>query len=149
MSIDPRKPTVILCKTCMQVIENGECQYCAAKAPEGDTEKDKEAFHRPAPITMPKPREVINLVELRPARTIKLTSNRITIGRDPSNTLSLPEDPYVSRNHALITFEEGKFWVEDLGSKNGSKVNGAEILDREPIERGDIVTVGSTNFLVE
>ncbi len=143
MSNTPYRPTVVLCKFCMQVIEDGKCSYCAVKQAELTKLKKTDT------TTTPKPRDVISLVELGPVKTIKLASRQITLGRDPTNEVAMPEDPYVSRNHASITFEEGQFWIEDLGSKNGTKLNGAEILDREPLNRGDIVTVGSTHYLVE
>ncbi len=137
----PHKPTVVLCKFCMQVIEDGQCKFCASR---------RASLQKPTDSTsQPKPREVISLVELGPVKSVRLTTNRMTIGRDPTNEVTLTEDPYISRYHCSITFEEGQFWIEDLGSKNGTKVNGAEILDREALQRGDIVTVGGTNFMIE
>lgn len=65
-----------------------------------------------------------------------------TIGLDPGCGLAL-SDPLVSRHHAVISVrEDGTCWIRDTGSKNGTKVNGAGLLDKERmLKDGDIVTI--------
>ena len=52
-------------------------------------------------------------------------SNIVQIGRSPGpDTLCLSDDPRISRKHARIGSENNQFWVEDLNSKSGTRVNG-------------------------
>jgi pSer/pThr/pTyr-binding forkhead associated (FHA) protein len=54
------------------------------------------------------------------------------MGRSRSCTLQLPGDGTVSRQHCLIELEGAAAWVQDLGSLNGTLVNGEKIGQREP-----------------
>lgn len=65
----------------------------------------------------------------------------VTIGRLPDCTLLL-EDPNVSRNHAEIRPHGTGFVLVDLGSTNGSKVNGERIVERQ-LQDGDLLSFGS------
>ncbi|QYJ16228.1 hypothetical protein Rxycam_02060 [Rubrobacter xylanophilus DSM 9941] len=65
-----------------------------------------------------------------------------TVGRSQENDIVLP-DPNVSRRHARILRAENGFVIEDLGSTNGTLLDGAPI-DRERIESGDELTFGQT-----
>ena len=60
------------------------------------------------------PRSVV-LVE-KTGLKMPLRGLKMKIGRDPSNQLVVKEDTYASRHHAWITYEDGDFWIEDLGS---------------------------------
>ena len=71
----------------------------------------------------------------------------VTIGRMPESVITL-EDPNVSRNHAEIRPTGQDFLVADLGSTNGTKVNGAKISERI-LQDGDELTFGSTSFRFE
>ncbi len=136
-------PTVILCKYCLRVIIEAECSFC---------KEHLVGEHRTTTITKtntPKPAEVMSLAQLRPVVNFRLKSNKAIIGRDPDCDVQLGEDFYVSRHHAQITFEAGKYFVEDLGSKNGTKLNGSQIIAREPLKPGDIITIGQTHFVVQ
>lgn len=74
--------------------------------------------------------------------TVPLEVGReLTIGRLPEAGLSLPEE-LTSRRHARITWEEEVPVVEDLGSTNGTFVNG-ERVKRRPLAEGDRLLVGS------
>ena len=55
------------------------------------------------------------------------------VGRDPSCDIVIP-DPYVSRKHLRIFHRDGKWYAVDMGSRNGTFVNGEDIRGREPIE---------------
>ena len=69
----------------------------------------------------------------------------LTLGRGPANDLVLDLDD-VSRQHARLT-PEGEGWaVEDLGSTNGTLVNGAATRGRTPLRNGDLVKVGRAIF---
>lgn len=54
------------------------------------------------------------------------------LGRYPSNDIVIP-DPYVSRRHARLFFKDGKWFIEDLDSTNGTIVNNEDIRDKGPI----------------
>jgi hypothetical protein len=63
------------------------------------------------------------------------------IGRDLSNTIVL-SDPTISSQHTLLSYRDGHWWVEDLGSRNGTYVNNTRVLRPLIISPGDVVGVG-------
>ncbi|MEK6221844.1 MAG: FHA domain-containing protein [Chloroflexota bacterium] len=67
------------------------------------------------------------------------------IGRNPENDLIINE-PGISRTHAEVQFEEGKFVVMDMGSTNGTKVNGKDI-SRHELSSGDTITLANAPIL--
>ena len=67
------------------------------------------------------------------------------IGRNINNNIIINE-PLVSRYHARIIYREEKFYLEDLGSTHGSKVNGEWIKIQE-IKNGDTISIASTPLL--
>jgi pSer/pThr/pTyr-binding forkhead associated (FHA) protein len=79
----------------------------------------------------------------RPDREpIRLTDPGVTIGRDPTNGVTLEEDKLVSRSHAEIVVRNEQWYLVDLGSRNGSLVNGRPV-HRYPLRDGDIIGIGS------
>ncbi|QRO01667.1 sigma 54-interacting transcriptional regulator [Archangium violaceum] len=72
-----------------------------------------------------------------------------TIGRSPSCEIPLPEDDQVSRRHARFAVVDGKVRLSDLGSRNGTAVNGERISGEVVLHAGDRVQVGKTTVLVE
>jgi hypothetical protein len=85
-----------------------------------------------------------------PDREVVLATDRQTvIGRDPSNAVFI-DDPQVSRHHARILTQDGEYWLEELNSKNGTRVNGAPI-DKIKLADNDTIEVGDTplRFTVE
>lgn len=71
-----------------------------------------------------------------------------SLGRDMTNTIVIP-DPSASAEHALISARDGHWWLEDLGSTNGTFLNGT--VTREPaiIAPGDVIRVGHVQFKME
>ena len=67
------------------------------------------------------------------------------LGRGPLADLEV-EDPAVSRRHALITIQDGRCFLSDLGSGNGTYLNGDRIAAPAALADGDQVRVGSTSF---
>jgi uncharacterized RDD family membrane protein YckC len=65
----------------------------------------------------------------------------LTIGRDPTNDLVLP-DAMISRRHAVVEHRAGEFVLRDCRSANGSVVNGERVSERE-LRDGDVVALGS------
>ena len=66
----------------------------------------------------------------------------LTIGRAPGCAVALPSDTFVSQVHARVFRRGADFWVEDLGSTNGTLVNGRKVDGAVPVRRGDRVQVG-------
>jgi Kef-type K+ transport system membrane component KefB len=84
----------------------------------------------------------------RPVEEIAI-GPRLTIGRDWSNQLALPDDDMVSREHALIRRADGRFRIEDLGSTNGTLIwrnTRWEEVDLDDLEDGDMIVVGKNVF---
>lgn len=73
--------------------------------------------------------------------TFVLDEPEITIGRDPQNAIFL-NDMTVSRRHATITNQADKSILEDLGSLNGSWVDGA-IVNKAILEDGSTIQIGT------
>jgi len=71
-------------------------------------------------------------------------ADELTIGRAPGCAVPLPADNFVSSVHARVFRQDGDYWVEDLGSTNGTLVNGRKMTGPEPLRRGDRVQVGRT-----
>ena len=74
-------------------------------------------------------------------REISLPAGENVIGRDAQATVYI-EDASVSRRHALIHIEEDGARLEDLGSKNGTFVNGTPLPGSTPLTNGDVVAIG-------
>jgi predicted component of type VI protein secretion system len=75
-------------------------------------------------------------------RAIMLDGSNVTIGRAPSSTIPLPEDQSVSRLHAMLSFDGQHYWLSDLGSSNGTRVNGIQIDVPTALADGDRITTG-------
>lgn len=71
-----------------------------------------------------------------------------TIGRREGNTIVLG-DSRVSGQHARIEARDGGLYVTDLGSSNGTRVNGMSVTGSQPLRPGDVLQVGDTELRVE
>ena len=74
--------------------------------------------------------KVVKSMNLDPGKVFEVNIGTTTIGRTSANDIFIPDKP-VSRKHAEITFDDGTFYIRDLGSKNGTQVDG-EALSSEP-----------------
>jgi pSer/pThr/pTyr-binding forkhead associated (FHA) protein len=74
-------------------------------------------------------------------------TNGKSLGRTMENEIALP-DSYISRKHAKISFENGTYSIEDLGSTNGTFLNGNDIRGKgkQPLKHGDEIQLGTTAF---
>ena len=72
--------------------------------------------------------------------------DRTTIGKAPENDISLAEDPTASRLHAVIERFPAGWCVTDLGSSNGTWVNGERIYTARRIRHGDEIRIGQTRL---
>lgn len=77
------------------------------------------------------------------------STGRLTIGRKSDNSIVLPvDDLRASRYHCIITWEDSDFVLEDVGSANGTFLNGVKIRQPQPLKNGDEISVGATVFQV-
>ncbi len=89
---------------------------------------------------------LITVVDGRKAGKEYHFTKEATIGRIDENDIVLI-DPGISRNHARVSGHRGVFLVEDLGSSNGTRLNGEEIEGQEVLRDGDYITVGAVNLM--
>ena len=78
-------------------------------------------------------------------REIALPRTLLSIGRDPSNDVVLP-DAMVSRRHAVIEYRGSQYYIRDCNSSNGSLVNGDRVSERS-LRDGDLVAIGTARLL--
>jgi pSer/pThr/pTyr-binding forkhead associated (FHA) protein len=88
------------------------------------------------------------LVEQGTGEVFPLGFEPVSIGRHADNDIILA-DPQVSRHHAEIVMQGGRWVISDLGSANGSYVDGQRIVGPQVLNHGDLVRVGQTQFQVE
>ena len=94
------------------------------------------------------PKQVIVVVQ-KTGQKVPLKNRKVKIGRDPSNQVVIPDDTFTSRHHAWISYEETDFWLEDLGSTNGTLLNGHPVVKRQVLSAGDKIRVGHTELTFE
>ncbi len=75
---------------------------------------------------------------------VELTKDRVSIGRDPSNDVVI-DHPVVSKKHAEIIKQDGKIFIVDLGSTNGTFVNGIKI-KRHQLQQLDRIVIGPSEL---
>jgi hypothetical protein len=86
---------------------------------------------------------ILEMVEGKePGRTFSLGGEGIA-GRDPAQSIALSDDQ-ISRRHARFALSGGQVTVEDLGSRNGTYVNGQVLQGARPLVPGDQVRMGLT-----
>ena len=72
---------------------------------------------------------------------VPLKQERVTIGRSRESDVFLP-DQWLSRHHAEILVREGAHVIADLGSKNGTLLNGERVQGERRLRHGDVITLG-------
>jgi len=82
----------------------------------------------------------------RPDQAFELYKDVHTIGREAGNDIII-NDPQVSRNHARLTLQGSAYILEDLGSTNGTFVNGRRVSGPVALSAGDMVGLGDTIVL--
>jgi CheY-like chemotaxis protein len=79
--------------------------------------------------------------------TIHVSKFPFVIGRDTDCDLRLL-DPSISRRHCRLDWQDGRLTIEDLGSRNGTLVDGHRITDASPISEGDSIWLAGSVFTV-
>jgi DNA-binding CsgD family transcriptional regulator len=80
-------------------------------------------------------------------RHVELDGDRVTVGKDVQNDIVVDADPTVSRLHAVLERFAAGWCVTDLGSSNGTFLNGERIWAQQRLRHGDEVRVGRTRLL--
>jgi pSer/pThr/pTyr-binding forkhead associated (FHA) protein len=79
---------------------------------------------------------------------VPFVRDEITIGRQEGNTIRLTERN-VSRRHARLVRLNGHVVVEDLGSYNGTRINGERIAGQSPLKEGDLIQIGDYDLALQ
>ncbi|MCS6872018.1 MAG: FHA domain-containing protein [Anaerolineae bacterium] len=79
----------------------------------------------------------------QPNQIYELSKDVISLGRDITNDIVV-NDPEVSRHHCRLTRSGGGYTLEDLGSTNGTFINGQRISSARPLNSGDLIGLGET-----
>jgi FHA domain len=90
---------------------------------------------------------VLEVWTLGGRRHVELHEERLTVGKDEQNDLVLEGDPTASRLHAVLERFPAGWCVTDLGSSNGTFVNGERIWGQQRLRHGDEVRIGRTRLL--
>ncbi len=92
---------------------------------------------------------VVKSPELDEGTDFQLDSAQLTIGRGGQNDIALSRDEYASARHARFEPRQDGVWVQDLGSTNGTFLNGTRLERPRRLTNGDIVRVGDTDLRFE
>jgi hypothetical protein len=105
-----------------------------------------------APAEASQPRSKYGrLVIVEPGRShlsmgMTFTLQAVTsLGRKPSNTIVLDDD-FVSSEHSLLSWRDGRAWLEDVASTNGTFLNDAEVTRPAALSEGDIIGIGGVRL---
>jgi pSer/pThr/pTyr-binding forkhead associated (FHA) protein len=77
-------------------------------------------------------------------RVVALPNEMITLGRAPDNDIVVG-DPATSGHHGRIELRGVNFWLSDMGSTNGTLVNGEPVIERQ-LSDGDLIAIGQNSI---
>lgn len=135
-------------RTRAQIQARGAAGAPGAARPAAGTKAEKPG--KPAKAKTPprgKRGDVARLVVLEPRASkgaVISVASEVTFGRAPGCTVSVPDDTFVSQVHARVFNDHGRILVEDVGSTNGTYVNGNRISAAVALNQGDRIQIGST-----
>jgi hypothetical protein len=92
---------------------------------------------------------VVKSPDLEEGQDFDLDSAQLTIGRGRQNDIPIATDEYASARHARFEPRQDGVWVQDLGSTNGTYLNGTRLDHPRRLTQGDIVRVGETDLRFE
>jgi hypothetical protein len=78
---------------------------------------------------------------------IALEGDRLTLGKDGSNDVAIDSDPTISRLHAVLERFASGWCLRDLGSRNGTFVNGERVFGERVLRPGDEIRLGATRLV--
>jgi hypothetical protein len=92
---------------------------------------------------------VLQSPALETGDVVTLDSHPLTVGRGLTNDVSLAVDEYASTRHARFEPRRDGVFVEDIGSTNGTFVNGIRVTRERKLAPGDVVRIGETDLRYE
>jgi pSer/pThr/pTyr-binding forkhead associated (FHA) protein len=92
---------------------------------------------------------VVKSPTLRAGERHELDSTALTVGRSSANDIELRDDGFASASHARFEPRRDGVWLEDVGSTNGTFVNGVRLGGPRKLAPGDLVRVGDTDLRYE
>ena len=92
---------------------------------------------------------VISSPALRTGEEHTIDSGPLLVGREGENDIPLVRDEFSSGRHARFEPRRDGVWVEDIGSTNGTYVNGVRLTAPRKLSSGDVVRVGETDLRFE
>jgi pSer/pThr/pTyr-binding forkhead associated (FHA) protein len=92
---------------------------------------------------------VVKSADLDEGQDFELDSAQLTIGRGGQNDIAIGSDEFASARHARFEPRQDGVWVQDLGSTNGTYLNGARLEHPRRLMQGDIVRIGETDLRYE
>ena len=105
--------------------------------------------HLANPTTPERPADHVLFVTEPPQQSGRViavdTPTLVGRGREADITL---DDPFISDRHVRLDRMENRIVIEDLGSTNGTQVNGLPVTGRRVLDRGDVVRIGQTSLEV-
>lgn len=115
--------------------------FAPAPAPAASSRRRREVRAKRSDVTR------LAVVEPRVRRgSAYPIGDEITFGRAATCTITMPDDTFVSQLHARLFRRDGAVWVDDLGSTNGTYVNGRKLTTAEQLAKGDRLQIGNTIF---
>ena len=85
------------------------------------------------------------ILKINSGEEIELQQGKTTIGRD--SAIKTPNDHFMSKRHAKIVLHKGKCTLHDLGSKNGTLLNGKKIRSSTVLANNDKIICGKSRYL--
>jgi hypothetical protein len=92
---------------------------------------------------------VVKSPALEEGDEVTLDSAAVLVGRGSRNDLNLARDEFASTEHARIEPRRDGVWVEDVGSTNGTYLNGIRLTRPKRLTAGDVVRIGETELRYE
>ena len=85
---------------------------------------------------------------LEQGTTVEIESSAV-VGRAPGSGVAIDGDEFASAEHAQIDAAADGVWIRDLGSTNGTFVNGSRVTSKRRLQPGDVVRIGETELQLE
>jgi FHA domain-containing protein len=92
---------------------------------------------------------VVRSPALREGDELTLNSSALLLGRGSGNNVNLARDEFASSKHARVEPRRDGVWVEDVGSTNGTYLNGIRLTQAKRLAPGDVVRIGETELRYE
>ena len=80
---------------------------------------------------------------------LELNSSPLLLGRGSRNDVNLARDEYASSSHARVEPRRDGVWLEDVGSTNGTYLNGIRLTQAKKLAPGDVLRIGETELRYE